>query len=94
MSRSYRKPYCAVTGYSSAKEDKRRAARGMRRTQDQWLRKLDDHDSALVPHRLECTWNNVWCWDRDGNQQLQSQSSNDREESCEQPHWYQKLQRK
>jgi hypothetical protein len=66
MSRSYRKPYCAVAGHGSAKEDKRRAVLGLRRTQEQWLRKLEDHNSALAPHSLECTWNNVWCWDRDG----------------------------
>ena len=94
MSRSYRKPYCAVTGCSSAKEDKQRAARGVRRAQDQWLRKLEDHDSALAPHRLEYTWNNVWCWDRDGRQRLLVPSPNDWAESCGTPLWYQKLQRK
>jgi hypothetical protein len=85
MSRSYRKPYCAITGCNSAKADKEWAARGVRRTQNQWLRKLDDHDTALVPHRLECTWNNVWCWGRDGKQRWQSPSTD---------RWYRKLQRK
>jgi hypothetical protein len=94
MSRSYRKPYCALAGHGSAKEDKRRAVRGLRRTQEQWLRKLEDHNSALAPHRLECTWNNVWCWDRDGKQRLLVPSPNDWVESCEPPPWYQKLQRK
>ena len=94
MSRSYRKPYCAVTGCSSAKEDKQRGARGVRRAQDQWLRKLEDHDSALAPHRLECTWNNVWCWDRDGKQRLQLPSANDWEVYCGTSRWYEKLQRK
>jgi hypothetical protein len=42
----------------------------MRRKQNSWLRKLDDFDRALVPHRLECTFNNVWSWGRDGHQVL------------------------
>jgi hypothetical protein len=94
MSRSYRKPYCAVTGCDSAKQDKRRAARGLRRTQDQWLRMLEDCDSALAPHRLECTWNSVWSWGRDGKQQLQVPSPKDREEYGGPPPWYRKLLRK
>ena len=35
MSRSYRKPYAAVTGTKSAHKDKKMAARGVRRRQDQ-----------------------------------------------------------
>ena len=94
MSRSYRKPYCAVTGCGSAKEDKRRAARGVRHTQKQWLRTLEDCDSALAPHRLQCTWNNVWSWGRDGKQRLQIPSPKEWEEYCGPPPWYRKLQRK
>jgi hypothetical protein len=94
MSRSVRKPYCAVTGTSSAKEDKRRAARGVRRTQEQWLRMVDDPDDALAPHRLGCPWNNVWCWDRDGKQRLLMPSPSDWAEVCGAPAWYRKLQRK
>ena len=42
MSRSYRKPYTAITGVSSAHHDKKTAVRGMRRRQNAWLRNLDD----------------------------------------------------
>jgi hypothetical protein len=94
MSRSYRKPYCAVTGCDSAKQDKRWAARGVRRTQNQWLRMLEDCDSALAPHRLECAWNNVWSWGRDGKQRLQVPSANEWEEYGGTPPWYRKLRRK
>jgi hypothetical protein len=71
MSRSTRKPYAACTGTRSAKDDKRRANRGVRHKQNQWLRTLEDYDSALAPHRMECSWNNVWSWGRDGHQYLQ-----------------------
>ena len=71
MSRSYRKPFSACTGTKSAKDDKRRANRGVRHKQNQWLRTLEDYDSALVPHRLECAWNEVYSWGRDGHQYLQ-----------------------
>lgn len=53
MSRSYRSPFAAVTGAKSAADDKRQAARGVRRKQNQWLRKTPDFDEAIVPHRLE-----------------------------------------
>ena len=70
MSRSYRKPYTAITGVSSAHHDKKIAARGLRRKQDAWLRDLCDFDSALAPHRLECNFNDTWSWSRDGSQFL------------------------
>jgi len=54
MSRSYRSPFAAVTGARSAADDKCRAARGVRRKQNQWLRKTTDFDDAVVPHRFEC----------------------------------------
>ena len=97
MSRSVRKPYCAVTGTSSAKEDKRRAARGVRRTQEEWLRaleNLDDPDDELAPHRLECPGNNVWCWDRDGKQRRLVPSPSEQAEAGGPPAWFRKLQRK
>ena len=72
MSRSYRAPFAAVTGVRSAGDDKRLAARGVRRTQNRWLRMLVDSDEALVPHRFECPWNEVYCWGRDGSQRLQA----------------------
>jgi len=63
MSRSTRKPYSAVTGVRSAKKDKQQAARGLRRKQNQWLRTSDcQNEHSLIPHRLECTWNQVYCW--------------------------------
>lgn len=70
MSRSYRKPYAAVTGTKSAHEDKKIAARGLRRRQNQWLHMLEDVEGALAPHRLECAYNNTYNWGRDGRQDL------------------------
>src|SRR5580698_8210731 len=70
VSRSYRKPYTAITGVSSAHHDKKTAVRGMRRRQNAWLRNLDDFDHALIPHRLECAHNDVWSWSHDGRQYL------------------------
>jgi hypothetical protein len=73
MSRSYRKPYAAITGTGSAKEDKVRAARGIRRVQNHYLRKILKHDlldRILIPHRLECSWNEVYSGTRDGKQYL------------------------
>jgi hypothetical protein len=70
VSRSYRKPYTAVTGTKSAHSDKKLAARGLRRRQNQWLHTLEDVDGALIPHRLECAYNNTYNWGRDGRQHL------------------------
>jgi hypothetical protein len=71
MSRSYRAPFAPVTGVKSAADDKRLAARGVRRKQNQWLRQTVDFDEAIVPHRFECHWNEVYGWGRDGRQFLQ-----------------------
>jgi hypothetical protein len=74
MSRSYRRPWQAVTGRTSAARDKITAARGVRRRQNQWLFQLAKQplevveQAALVPHRRECAWNDVWSWKRDGTQ--------------------------
>lgn len=70
MSRSYRKPYAAVTGTKSAKDDKRLAHRGVRRAQNLALKMLQDAETFLVPHKLECAWNNTYSWGRDGSQYL------------------------
>jgi len=94
MSRSYRKAYSAVTGCGSAKQDKRRAARGVRRTQEQWLNTLSNPDAALTPHRLECPGNDVWNWDREGKPRRQVPSRAEEAEACGPPAWYRKLQRK
>jgi len=60
----------AITGVRPAHDDKKTAARGMRRKQTAWLRNLKDFDRALVPHRLECAFNNTYLWGRDGCQFL------------------------
>ena len=93
MSRSYRKPYTAVTGVRSAHRDKKTAARGMRRKQNAWLHNLADFDCALVPHRLECAFNNVWCWSRDGRQFLTFPESRYGDQDRARSYWL-KLHRK
>ncbi len=75
MSRSYRRPYAAVTGIPHSHDDKKVAARGMRRKQNQWLQTLDDFDQAIVAHRLECSFNNTYSWARDGRQFLHHPTS-------------------
>lgn len=77
MSRSYRKPYCAVTGvYTDSHDDKKHAARCVRRSQDAWVRDVlaqrIDPDEVPVPDRLECKYNDVWSWGRDGHKRLQT----------------------
>ena len=74
MSRSYRKPACAVCCVRSAKDDKRHANRGVRRRQNQYLRDsqiADDYDGFLIPHTYECSFNETYSWGRDGCQSLQ-----------------------
>jgi hypothetical protein len=68
MSRSIRRPFAAITGTASAKDDKRMAHRGVRRKQNIALKTCADYGDFLVPHRLECAWNNNYCWGRDGAQ--------------------------
>jgi hypothetical protein len=68
MSRSYRRPFAAITGTASAKDDKRMAHRGVRRNQNRALKTCLDYEDLLLPHRLECTWNNTYAWGRDGAQ--------------------------
>jgi hypothetical protein len=68
MSRSYRRPFVAITGPASAKWDKQMAHRGVRRKQNLNLRSCLDFDNFLLPHRLECHWNNNYIWGRDGAQ--------------------------
>jgi hypothetical protein len=68
MSRSYRRPYAAITGLTSAKSDKQLAHRGVRRKQNHALKICADYENLLVPHRLECYWNNTYNWGRDGAQ--------------------------
>jgi hypothetical protein len=68
MSRSYRRPFAAITGLASAKSDKQMAHRGVRRKQNLELKTCGDLDNLLLPHLLECHWNNTYCWGRDGAQ--------------------------
>ena len=71
MSRSYRRPYCAVTGVRSAADDKRVARRCWRRAQNQTIRDCKDWEELVIPKRLEASFNDVWGWGRDGKQTLQ-----------------------
>jgi hypothetical protein len=77
MSRSYRKPYSAVTGHASANQDKTVARRCWRRAQEQAIRDCIDWEELIVPKRLEASYNDVWGWGRDGHQSLQKLSHND-----------------
>jgi hypothetical protein len=68
MSRSYRRPFAAITGLASAKSDKQLAHRGVRRKQNHALKTCTDFENLLLPHCLECHWNNTYNWGRDGAQ--------------------------
>jgi len=79
MSKSYRKPYSAITGNRSAHADKTVAARLVRRAQNHALRTAVandiDWDDFMLPEVYECSFNDVWGWGRDGNQSLQTRST-------------------
>jgi hypothetical protein len=96
MSRSYRRPFAAVTGAASAKDDKRLAHRGARRKQNLALKTcLKTNigcETLLLPHPLECTWNNTWVWGRDGTQLDRSHLRYSTDESTQ--NYYRKLLRK
>jgi len=62
MSRSFRRPYAAITGTASAKSDKQLAHRGVRRKQNLTIKTCLDFENLLLPHVLECPWNNTWSW--------------------------------
>ena len=68
MSRSFRRPFAAVNGIASAKEDKKLAHRGARRKQNFAIKARPDYEDLLLPHELECAGNNNYCWGRDGAQ--------------------------
>ena len=68
MSRSYRRPFAAIYSRASGKSDKQLAHRGVRRKQNLGLNICLDYDTFLVPHRLECHWNDTYNWGRDGAQ--------------------------
>jgi len=92
MSRSTRRPYAAVTGTASAKDDKRLAHRGVRRKQNLALKSCIDFEELLLPHWLECPWNNTWCWDRDGAQRYCGSMRNETNDRSRK--YYRKLLRK
>lgn len=92
MSRSYRRPYAAITGNASAKHDKRMAHRGVRRKQNLALSTSEDYENLLLPHHLECAWNNTYSWGRDGSQIGYSHWRNSEDEWCQR--YYRKLLRK
>lgn len=105
MSRSYRKPYAAITGIRSAAHDKMVARRCWRRAQNQELRNHVvndlDWDELMIPERYEATFNDVWSWGRDGKQSLHfppKLPENDSEFELywfeRQTKWYVRIQRK
>jgi len=92
MSRSYRRPYAAITGTASAKSDKQLAHRGVRRKQNLTLNICADFENLLLPHHLECAWNNNYCWGRDGAQSYLGSMRHAEDDSSHK--YYRKLLRK
>lgn len=92
MSRSYRRPFAAITGNASAKDDKRMAHKGVRRKQNLALKASPDHDNLLLPHRFECSWNETWNWGRDGAQSYRGSLRNAQDAATQK--YYKKLVRK
>jgi hypothetical protein len=92
MSRSYRRPFAAITGLASAKSDKQLAHRGVRRKQDLLLKTCIDYENLLLPHRLECPWNNNYCWGRDGAQCYLGSMRNSQDDYSQR--YYRKILRK
>ena len=74
MSRSFKhQPFAAICGGNSAQHDKTLAARGIRRRHRQVLH-IALHTGeyeVVLPHRLQCSHNEVYSWGRDGNQTWQ-----------------------
>ncbi len=91
MSRSFKyQPFMAICGRGSAQQDKTRAAQGVRRAHRQVLHKAHctgDFD-VLLPHRLECSFNEVYIWGRDGHQMYWRPSK-----YCDKS-WFDKMMRK
>jgi hypothetical protein len=81
MSRSYRRPFAAITGVASAKRDKQLAHRGVRRKHNLALKACLDYESLLLPHAFECSWNNTYCWGRDGTQTYRGNLRNSAEDT-------------
>ncbi len=92
MSRSFRRPFAAITGVASAKDDKRLAHRGARWKQNLVLKTCGDFEDLLLPHYLECGSNNTYTWGRDGAQRDRSLLRYSRDPSSQ--NYYRKLLRK
>jgi hypothetical protein len=92
MSRSSRRPFAAITGVASAKCDKQMARRGVRRKQNSALKTCLDFESFLLPHRLECHWNETYNWGRDGAQRCLAWMCDSRHEYFQ--NYYRELLRK
>ena len=105
MSRSYKhQPFMAICGGGSAKHDKALAHRGIRQANRSAIinaAKQQDFQDFLAPHKFECSWNDTYCWGRDGNQIYQALSAQDRSRYLESepdgqwpPDWYIRMMRK
>lgn len=71
MSRSFKHtPMAAICGTGSAHQDKTMAARSVRRAHRQAIHNAirTQELDVLLPHRLECSHNETYCWVRDGSQ--------------------------
>lgn len=81
MSRSFKnRPFMSICGNNSAKRDKTLAHRGERRAHRRAIEQavhFADFEDFLPPHRLECSCNEVWCWNRDGHQFYHGLSARD-----------------
>ena len=91
MSRSFKhKPFMAICGNGSAQYDKTLAVRGVRRAHRQAIHialHIGDYE-VVLPHRLQCTHNEVYSWSRDGNQMWQGEPENWTKE------WFTRMMRK
>lgn len=80
MSRSFKhQPFAAICGGNSAHYDKMLAARGVRRKHRQVLHialHTGEYEVTL-PHRLQCSHNEVYNWGRDGHQYWQGLDHHD-----------------
>lgn len=104
MSRSFkRRPFMSCCGDNSAKRDKQLAHRGERRAHSRAIhlemKVGGDFENFVPPHRLECSWNNTYSWNRDGSQMYMVPSPRDWEdylkgEDTWPPQWYQHMMRK
>ena len=88
MARSYRKPFYYICGSQTVKHDRTLAARGVRRSQNNWTRAVlnggVDFEETPIPHRYECAWNNRYSWGCDGGTRLTEPGTD----------WYVRIQRK